>query len=277
MLIRLCLGILLLSAPAMQSALSAGDAPSVTRSTWNGFVQEEFVVAGRPCRLVLPKKAAQGRPWIWRTEFFGHFPQADIALLERGFHLGYMEVSNMFGAPPALDLMDAFHASMTKERHLAKKPVLIGLSRGGLYALNWAARHPKWVAGLYLDAPVCDFKSWPAGRGKYPGNPVEWERLKKIYGFASDAEAFAYPLNPIDNLAPLAAAKIPILSVCGDADKTVPLDENTAILEERYRALGGSVRVILKHGVDHHPHSLEDPQPIVDFALACTHTRAAKP
>jgi hypothetical protein len=85
------------------------------------FVQEEFVVAGRPCRLVLPKKAARGRPWIWRTEFFGHFPQADIALLERGFHLGYMEVSNMFGAPPALDLMDEFHACMTKERKLAKK------------------------------------------------------------------------------------------------------------------------------------------------------------
>lgn len=277
MLNRLCLGILLLVIPAAKSGLAAGDETPVTASAWNGFAQEEFIVAGRPCRLVLPKTAAPGRPWIWRTEFFGHFPQADIALLKRGFHLGYMEVSNMFGGPPAMVLMDAFHASMTKERGLAAKPVLIGLSRGGLYALNWAARHPEWVAGLYLDAPVCDFKSWPLGQGRYPGNPVEWERLKKVYGFASDAEAIAYPLNPIDNLAPIAAARIPILSVCGDADRTVPFEENTAILEQRYRQLGGSIRVILKHGVDHHPHSLDDPQPIVDFVLKCTGTVETNP
>ena len=276
MLTRLRFCVLLLGIPATLSVLTAKDTPAVTKGIWNGFVQEDFIVAERPCRVVLPKTAAPGSPWIWRAEFFGHAPQADLALLERGFHVGYMDVTNMYGGPPAMVLMDAFHAYMTKERGLATKPVIIGLSRGGLFALNWAARHPEWVAGLYLDAPVCDFKSWPAGQGKYPGNPVEWERLKKVYRFANDAEAMAYPLNPIDNLAPIAAAKIPILSVCGDVDKTVPFDENTAILEKRYRDLGGPIRVILKPGVDHHPHSLEDPQPIVDFILASTGTSEAK-
>jgi lysophospholipase L1-like esterase len=28
--------------------------------------------------LVVPKTAAQGRPWIWRTEFFGHEPQTTV-------------------------------------------------------------------------------------------------------------------------------------------------------------------------------------------------------
>ncbi len=276
MLTRLRFCVPLFGISAVLSALIANGASAMTKSTWNGFVQEEVTVADRSCRVVLPNTAAPGRPWIWRTEFFGHEPQADIALLERGFHLGYMDVTNMFGGPPAMLLMDAFHAYMTTERGLAMKPVLIGLSRGGLFALNWAARHPEWVAGLYLDAPVCDFKSWPAGQGKYPGNPVEWERLKKVYGFVDDAEAMAYPLNPIDNLQPIAAAKIPILSVCGDVDQTVPFDENTAILEKRYRDLGGPIRVILKPGVGHHPHSLKDPQPIVDFVLASTGTPEAR-
>jgi len=41
----------------------------------------------------------------------------------------------------------------------------------------------------------------------------------------------------------------------------VPVAENTAVLAERYRALGGRIEVILKPGVGHHPHSLEDPAP----------------
>ena len=76
-----------------------------------------------------------------------------------------------------------------------------------------------------------------------------------------------YPLNPVDNLKPLARAGIPILSVCGDADKTVPFEENTLLAKERYAALGRSMQVIAKPGGDHHPHSLADPAPIVTFIL----------
>ena len=47
----------------------------------------------------------------------------------------------------------------------------------------------------------------------------------------------------------------------------VPYAENTAVMEKRYRELGGPIEVILKPGVDHHPHSLKDPAPIVDFVL----------
>jgi len=74
-------------------------------------------------------------------------------------------------------------------------------------------------------------------------------------------------LNPADNLAPLAKAKIAILSVVGDADQVVPLAENSAIVKQRYEALGGVMEMIVKPGVDHHPHSLKDPAPIVDFVL----------
>ncbi len=39
------------------------------------------------------------------------------------------------------------------------------------------------------------------------------------------------------------------------------------LLEKRYRALGGDITVIAKPGVGHHPHSLKDPAPIVEFVL----------
>ncbi|HTR40340.1 MAG TPA: alpha/beta hydrolase [Pseudomonadales bacterium] len=257
------------------SAQSPGPGQSLTNeltiqhSTWNGYEQDEFMLAGHQCRLVEPKSAAAGNPWIWRPEFFGAYDQADRALLQKGFALAYINMNNIYGSPPAMELMDQFYDYMTSKYGLSSRVTLFGFSRGGLYALNWSARRPNRIACLYLDAPVCDFKSWPAGFGKGIGSPGDWAHLKKIYGFKDDQEARAYRLNPIDNLQPLAAAKIPILCVCGDADKTVPYPENTAILKQRYEALGGSIQVIIKHGGDHHPHSLTNPQPIVDFVLKC--------
>ena len=246
-----------------------GSVSVVQSSTWHGFVQDEFIVAGHRCRLVKPGSFAPGKPWIWRPEFFGAFDQADRMLLKQGFPIAFMEMTNIFGSPPAMSLMDAFYDYLTSKYgyKLSAKATLFGFSRGGLYSINWAARHPDRVACLYLDAPVCDFKSWPAGWGKGKGSPADWQRLKQFYGFKNDEEARNYQLNPIDNLKPLAAAKIPILSVCGDTDQTVPYPENTAILKARYEALGGSIQVILKPGCDHHPHSLTNPQPIVDFVL----------
>jgi pimeloyl-ACP methyl ester carboxylesterase len=238
----------------------------VKSSEWHGYDRKDLTVDGRNCLVVAPKKTAQGNPWIWRTEFFGHEPQADLALLEKGYHVAYMDVQNMYGAPVALDHMDRFYHHVRKELRLSPKVVLEGFSRGGLFAFNWAARHPDRVACIYVDAPVCDFKSWPGGKGRGPGSAADWERCKQAYGLTEE-QALTYRFNPIDNLKPLAAAKIPILSVCGDADEVVPLAENTAIVEQRYRQLGGEIKVILKPGIGHHPHSLKDPTPIVDFIL----------
>jgi len=39
-------------------------------------------------------------------------------------------------------------------------------------------------------------------------------------------------------------------------------------MKTRYEALGGHVELILKPGVGHHPHSLEDPTPIDSWILA---------
>jgi pimeloyl-ACP methyl ester carboxylesterase len=237
-------------------------------SQWNGDEQLNFTVDGRTCLLVVPKVPLPGNRWIWRTEFFGAFAQADVALLAKGYFVAYMDVQNMYGSPVALDHMDKFYGYLLENYHLDPKTVLEGFSRGGLFAFNWAARHPNRIACMYVDAPVCDFKSWPAGRGHGSGSPADWVRLKQAYGFTSDQEAFAYALNPVDHLKPLLAARIPILSVCGDADKTVPFNENTLVVFQHYKEMGGTMEIIVKHGGDHHPHSLRDPTPIVTFILA---------
>ncbi|MCY2963391.1 MAG: prolyl oligopeptidase family serine peptidase, partial [Planctomycetota bacterium] len=243
--------------------------PEARRSTWFGFERLDFTVDGRNCLLIVPETPAEGSPWIWRTEFFGHEPQADRVLASKGFHVAYMDVQNMYGAPVALDHMDRFHEFLVKEFRLSSKPVLEGFSRGGLFSLNWAARNPTKVSCIYNDAPVCDFKSWPGGKGRGPGSKGDWEQCLRVYGL-TEQQGLEYKLNPVDNLAPLAREKVPLLHVCGDADEVVPFDENTRLLADRYEKLGGPITVIAKPGVKHHPHSLQNPYAIVDFVLKHT-------
>jgi hypothetical protein len=166
--------------------------------------------------------------------------------------------------------MDEYYAYVTRNYWLNPKTVLEGFSRGGLYAFNWAARHPDRVACMYVDAPVCDFKSWPGGQGRARHSGRDWRQLLSAYRM-NDKQALAYKLNPVDNLAPLAKAKIPILSVIGDMhDWIVPINENTLVVEKRYKELGGEIQVIRKPKAGHRPHSLPDPTPIVEFVLKHT-------
>ncbi len=235
------------------------------KSAWNGFDRYDFTVDGKPVLVVTPRTNAPGKPWVWHGEFFGHKPNPDIALLGRGFHVVYLSVPDMLGTPPAVAHWNVFHRALTEKYGFAKKAALVGLSRGGLYCYNWAAANPEKVACLYADAPVCDFKSWPGGFGQGKRSERDWQLILKLHGFKSDDEAKAYAKNPVDNLAPLAAAKVPLLHVFGDADEVVPWEENTGLIAERFQKLGGSITLIRKPGVKHHPHGLDDSTPIVNF------------
>jgi pimeloyl-ACP methyl ester carboxylesterase len=252
----------------LTGARSEADAPPPLpgkTSDWNGYTRHEFDVDGKLATVVEPKQAAPGRPWVWHGEFFGHKPAPDIALLARGFHIVYLRVPDMLGAPEAVEHWNALYRELTGKYGFAKKVALVGLSRGGLYCYNWAEANPDKVACIYGDAPVCDFKSWPGGKGKGPGSPRDWKLVLERYHFKDDAEALAYTKNPVDNLKPLADAHVPLLHVYGDADEVVPWQENTGLIAERYRQLGGSITLIAKPGVKHHPHGLDDSTPIVEF------------
>jgi pimeloyl-ACP methyl ester carboxylesterase len=237
-----------------------------TRSKWNGFDRYDFSCDGKPAIVVVPSKAAAGNPWLWRGEFFGAFPSVDKALLAAGWHVAHLGCPNTFGSPDTMKHWEAFYGELTARHALSAKPVMYGMSRGGLYVYHWAALHPDKVGLIYGDAPVCDVKSWPGGKGRGKGSKGDWELFKKVYGLTEE-QAVAWTGNPIDELAPIAKGKVPILHVVGDADDAVPVEENTSIVQRRYEAFGGRFELIVKKGVGHHPHSLEDPTPIVNFIL----------
>jgi lysophospholipase L1-like esterase/pimeloyl-ACP methyl ester carboxylesterase len=236
-------------------------------SVWKGYERVDFMLDGREGLLIFPKQFASGKPWIWRAEFFDAFAYADMALLEQGWAIAYYGLSNMYGCPSAVDRMHSFQNHVTNAFGLAPKTVLFGFSRGGLYAFNYAAKYPEYVKLLYLDAPVLDMQSWPGGKGEGTGAPIEWEECLSVYGMTE--ESFIYAgCSPLDRVEELAAASIPVLIVAGDADIPVPIAENAIPFEQHYRELGGTMKLIVKPGVGHHPHSLEQPEPILAFIHA---------
>lgn len=224
---------------------------------------------GHPAELICPDQPAPGLPFVFRTAFFHAFDDADRALLARGFHLAYCDRPDEYGRPQAIAAYHRFHRRLCAEYGLSPRAALFGFSRGGLYAVNYALAHPDAVACLYLDAPVLDLRSWPAGLGCGCGSPDEWEDCKtRILEARTVEEIEAWPHNPVGHLDALAALHLPLLLIAGDADRTVPYAENGARLAAAYRRAGAPLTEILKPGCDHHPHSLPDVGPIVEFVEA---------
>lgn len=236
------------------------------RFSFYGFQGYDFSFRTRNTKIVAPKQAAPGHPWVWRARFWGHEPQTDIALLERGFHVAYCDVAELFGNDESLSIWNDYYKALVRTG-LAKKSVMEGMSRGGVYIYRWAATYPKRVAAVYADAPVLDLKSWPGGKGHGKGSAGIWEIFKKNFNFDTEEEALAFNGNPINLTRKIARAGFPMLHVVGDADDIVLVSENTALFEKHIKEAGGSIQVIHKPGIGHHPHSLQNPQPIVDFIL----------
>ena len=247
-------------------------AVSTIQNKWNGFEIIEFKFNGVDAKIVFPKKPNPAKNWIWRTQFWAHEPQTDIALLNQGFHVVYVDVVDLYGNKVAVNRLSDFYTFLIKNFGLNKKTVLEGMSRGGLDAFNWASENTDKVFCIYVDAPVCDIKSWPGGLGKGQGSKNDWEKCLKAYDL-TELSVQDFKGIPLNNCIKLAKAKIPIISVCGDADTVVPFEENSLKLAEIYRAAGGKIELIVKKGIGHHPHSLQDPKPIVDFILKNTKNR----
>ena len=150
---------------ATPPSASNAKASNVRMSEWHGYAREDFTLDGLECILVTPRDPLPGRPFAWRAEFFDAFAQCDLEMVRRGYHLAYIRLSDKYGCPWAVERMRMFHEYLTRERGLGAHPVLIGFSRGGLYAVNFALSCPERVGKLYLDAPVLDVLSWPGGRG----------------------------------------------------------------------------------------------------------------
>ena len=239
------------------------------KGQWNGFDNYEFTVdtefGARPCRVVCPKEPAEGNPWVFRAVFFGHEPQTEIAMLKLGWHVAWIGCTDLVGSPENVAQRNAFYKYLV-DKGLSKKPVLLGMSRGGITSMNWAIANPDCVSAIYIYNPVLDFRSWPGAFKPGQRSNPDWQSVLNSYHL-TEQEAKEYKYCPVDAFGPLAQRKVPILLICGDSDRVVPFDVNGKVLYERYKAAGAPIELILKPGNDHHPHSLKDPKPIVDFYL----------
>ena len=219
------------------------------------------------CRVFFPIGVAKGTPWILRARFFGHQPALDLALLERGFHLVYCDVSNLYGADPAIDRYYELH-SLLEDARFHQRAVLEGMSRGGLSIINWALRFPQRVAAIYGDNPVVDIHSWPGGvTGKR--SDVDWQRCMEAYGLdATTAKNWRPPAA--EQLRSLAIERVPMMLVLGLDDDVVPCQENGELLAQRYAEVGGKVDVFRKPGNGHHPHGLHPVDPLLRLIQSAT-------
>jgi lysophospholipase L1-like esterase/pimeloyl-ACP methyl ester carboxylesterase len=250
------------------------------QSTWHGFARYDFQIDRRSARLVVPKKAAPGNPWVWRARFPDWHYEMDSILLDRGYHIAYINTDDMFGSPNAMTIWNKFYKYLNTQYGLNKKVALEGVSRGGLFVYAFAKQWPERVSSIYAEAPVCDFKSWPGGFGASDGDSKSWERLKIEYGFKTDDQARAWTNQPMDSLRLLANAKIPVLHMIGLNDQVVPPSENTFKLIQQYIELGGPASIVPctqgKQTAQGHHFPIETPLLGADFIYYHTDFPKAK-
>ena len=182
--------------------------------------------------IIVPKRAAAGKPWVFRADFVSREAVVDLALLARGFHVVTGPVPyNADG--PSRQHWDKVYRHLT-EHGFSKKPVMEGVGAAAGEAYAWAIENPEKVACVYGE------------------NPVLRSHMMKA--------------SLLENLSPLAKAGVPLLHVCGALDPW--LDGQTRAVEKRYKELGGQISVIVKEGEGHFPTAPMDVKAVVDFITA---------
>lgn len=248
--------------PIFALPLLAADSPPKTLP----LAGEVFQVQGHTAFVILPQTKSAGGPipWVWYAPTLPNLPEgAEKWMFERftqaGIAIAGIDVGESCGSPDGRALYSALYDELTKHRRFAPKAMLLGRSRGGLMALSWAAEHADKVAGFAGIYPVSNITS-------YPGIA---QACGAYHLTADELSARLAEHNPIDRLAALAKAGVPLFAIHGDSDPTVPLDVNSGELRKRYEALGGHMRLIIPPGQGHNmwPGFFEC-QELVDFVVA---------
>lgn len=236
---------------------------------WHGFDLERFLFEEQEALIVFPQEGTAIKRLAVKTEYWDAFPNTEIQLIEKGFHLCYLKNKNRWGIDEDLDRKARFVRFVAEKYHLNQKTVPIGMSCGGLIAIKFAAKYPELVSCLYLDAPVLNYMSCPCGFGA--GAPLDGERgVVEILNALNLtlSQLISYRDMPMDKLPQLMNQRIPVVMVAGDADGIVPYEENGSLLQQAYESAGIDFKLFIKPGCGHHPHGLEDCRAVVDFILS---------
>ncbi len=181
--------------------------------------------------VIVPNSPAPGKPWIFRADATTRDAVLDQAFLARGFHIVMPPLTAQSG--PVLTQWNNAYALLTRHG-FSKKPVLEGTGTAAGEAYAWAIENPDRVSCVLAR------------------NPALRSLMTKTV--------------PLDNLGPLASAKVRLLHLCDETDPW--LGEQTRVAEKRYKELGGSLSVLINHQSPGVPLSEADLGRAIDFVLA---------
>lgn len=232
------------------------------QTEWNGYQCLDFTFKHRKAKLVCPKIPCEGNKWLFKTEYFGAFPAFELDMLSKGFYVAYVQNRTRWHDESDDEVKVEFCNFLVKEFDLNEKCLPVGMSCGGMHAVYFAAKYPTRIAGLYLDAPVLNLLSCPAGVGS--GGDDLYEEFVRHTGMTK-SDLINYRNHPIDCVDVLVNNHIPIFLVVGDSDDVVPYVENGKVLYEYYMKHNGDITLIIKEGAGHHPHGLDEHGQLVEF------------
>jgi hypothetical protein len=229
--------------------------PTKIAGTYAGGELVELRARDRIAYLIRPTgKIDPQKRWVWDFPFwlaiedgFGNVAHRHYVekALAAGFHIAGVDVGPSCGSPAAAEVCQEFYERLVSKHGLDKRARVLAHSHGGLIAYGWAFRHPACVDRIAGMCPAIDFRTYPtlpnvvAGPTKGLDYGLSLEELTRRAG----------EFNPIDNLAPLAKARVRILHLHGDKDTLVPTSANATELARRYRALGGEVEIVSLEGL----------------------------
>jgi pimeloyl-ACP methyl ester carboxylesterase len=199
--------------------------------------------------IVVPEKPAPGKLWVFHPSFLERDSTVALALLAKGYYIVLPPIS---GSGAVQTKWDEVYKLMV-DNGFAKKVVMEGTGAKAGESYAWAIANPDRVSVIYARNPLMRslMSNMPPPGSPAPPDPYLPSPSK---------------MQPIDNLAPLAKAGVPILHDCGSLDPW--LKDQTRVAEKRYKELGGKITVLVTEGEGHFPVSRKDPKPVVDFILS---------
>src|SRR6266851_5461747 len=148
--------------------------------------------------IVVPQKPAPGKPWVFHPSFLERDSAVAMVLLAKGYYIVLPPIS---GSGAVQKQWDEVYKRMV-DNGFSKKVVMEGTGAKAGESYAWAIANPDKVSVIYAR------------------NPLLRSLMSKTPPIGSPAPLDPYlpspsKTQPIDNLAPLAKAGVPILHDCG--------------------------------------------------------------
>lgn len=234
--------------------------------TWYGFACEEMTFEGQAAMIVFPKEKPVGK-LVLKVEYWGAFPDIEIKLLERGYHLAYVKNKSRFAPKEDCDIKARFVKFLAEKYNLSEKCIPVGMSCGGAHAVRFAGFYPELIACLYIDAPVLNFSDFPGRFGTEYHERVWETEFLVAYPGVKRYQMLNFSENPVIMAPVLLEHKIPVIMVYGEQDDLIRYELHGKMLEDVYE--GTDLMKVIKVGSrGHHPHGMiHDNKPIVDFIV----------